>query len=222
VEGRPLFVDVFGAGPPTTLVIGGIHGDEPSGIEIARRLAEFLEQNPQAARGRAVAVLVAANPDGAARHTRANANGADLNRNFPAHNWRAGTNARAGYGGPAPASEPETQALIRAIEILRPDRIFSLHSTAGGRPCNNYDGPAAGLARLMAERNGYPVLASIGHPTPGSLGNWAGVDRGLPVITLELPEGRPLAECWQQNRQALLEAIAAEGQTPVSPAQPSR
>jgi predicted nicotinamide N-methyase len=68
-----------------------------------------------------VAVVLAANPDGLLRGTRANANGVDLNRNFPASNWRAGTvTSRATIDAPsdvvlstgtAPASEPETQAL---------------------------------------------------------------------------------------------------------------
>ena len=211
VEGRPLVVEVFSAGPVTALVIGGIHGDEGAGVGVARRLAEFLGRSPQAARGKAVAILAEANPDGAARHTRTNANGVDLNRNFPARNWRAGRKDRSDYGGPAPASEPETQAILRAAETLQPDRLFSLHGTASLKPCNNYDGPAAGFAQLMAARNGYPVLASIGHPTPGSLGNWAGVDRGIPIITLELPEGRAAMECWEQNRPALVEALSADG-----------
>lgn len=214
VEGRALAVEVFGAGAATTLVLGGIHGDEPAGVDAARRLAAFLGQNPQAARGRTVAILADANPDGAVRRTRGNANGVDLNRNFPASNWQAGVMGRTNNGGTAAASEPETQAVLRLIERLRPDRIVSLHSTSGSRPCNNYDGPGATLARLMAARNGYPVVASIGHPTPGSLGNWAGVDRGIPVLTLELPEGRADGEVWEQNRQALVEAISADGATP--------
>jgi len=55
----------------------------------------------------------------------------------------------------------------------------------------------------MGERNGYPVSASIGYPTPGSLGTYAGVERKIPIITLELP--RVDAEGgWEQNRSALL------------------
>jgi predicted deacylase len=209
-EGRPLVLEVFGSGPGAVLVIGGIHGNETRGVDLARRLADYLAAHPEAACGRTVAVLADANPDGAARHTRANASGVDLNRNFSARNWRPGDKGRMGYGGPAPASEPETRAILRAIEILRPDRIVSLHTTSRDQACNNFDGPAEGLARLMAARNGYPVLANIGHPTPGSLGNWAGVDRGLPVITLELPENQPGPACWEHNRTALLEAISAD------------
>ena len=42
-------------------------------------------------------------------------------------------------------------------------------------------------AQLAAE-----LRPSIGYPTPGSFGSLYGADRGLPVITLELP--RPASE----------------------------
>jgi predicted deacylase len=214
-DGRPLVMEVFGSGPKMVLFIGGIHGDETRALEVARRLADYLAANPDAAAATTVAVLVNANPDGAARRTRGNAAGVDLNRNFPARNWRPGTIGRRENPGPSPASEVETQAILRAVEMLRPDRIVSLHSTARDQPCNNFDGPAEGLAQLMATHNGYPVLASVGYPTFGSLGKWAGVDRGLPVITLELPESVSGAESWQRNRGALLEAAWAAALPPA-------
>ena len=55
--------------------------------------------------------------------------------------------------------------------------------------CVNYDGPAAEWAEAIAASCGWPARADIGYPTPGSLGSWLGLDRGLPVITLELPAG---------------------------------
>jgi protein MpaA len=75
------------------------------------------------------------------------------------------------------------------------------------KPCNNYDGPAEPLARRMAAANGYPIRASIGYPTPGSLGSWAGIDRHIPIITLELPAAAAAARCWEANREALLAAV---------------
>jgi len=218
VEGRALVVEVYGDGPPTTLVLGGIHGDETRGQHVAARFAEFLATHPEATAGRAVAVLALANPDGAARHTRVNARGVDLNRNFPSRNWRASREGSRHYGGPAPVSEPETEAILRLIEMLRPDRILSIHDAANMKPCNNYDGPALGLAECMAACNGYRVAASIGYPTPGSLGSWAGVDRAIPTVTLELPAKRPASECWARNREALAAVVTAD--LAASPAPP--
>jgi len=206
VEGTPLVLYRFGRGEGGTLVIGGIHGDEPNGADLAQRLLEHIEADPEPQDGPPVAILARANPDGLARHTRANARGVDVNRNFPSANWRRREPGHRYYGGRWPASEPETCAIIIAVRLVRPERIISIHSIGGGRHCNNFDGPAEDLARAMSARNGYPVVASLG-PCHGSLGNWAGVDAGIPVLTLELPRTLPGPEAWNQNREALLEAV---------------
>lgn len=207
VRGQPLAVEIFGTGPRPVLVLGGIHGNEPEGAEVARRLAALLRQDCSVAGGCAVAVMAAANPDGLAVRTRVNARGVDINRNFPAKNWQAGAATPRYASGPCPGSEPETQTLMRAVEMLRPGLILSLHAMARG-PCNNYDGPGGkDVADRMAACNGYRVIANIGYPTPGSMGNWAGIDRGIPMVTLELPAGQPGPACWEQNREALLAAI---------------
>ena len=53
----------------------------------------------------------------------------------------------------------------------------------------------------MTSHNGYPTMASIGYPTPGSLGSWAGIDRGIPIITLELPARETGPAAWERNRR---------------------
>lgn len=209
VQGRPIVMYVFGDEPRPTLIFAGIHGDEPSSTSIARRLLEYLRAHPDAYEGTSVAVLPVANPDGLKRGTRKNARHVDVNRNFPARNWRPSRRGSRYHGGRRPASEPETRALMRAVEKLRPGRIISIHSISRERYCNNYDGPAAGLAEMMAELNGYPAKASMGYPTPGSFGSWAGIDRSIATITLELPGNLSGPKCWQQNRAALLTAVEA-------------
>ena len=64
--------------------------------------------------------------------------------------------------------------------------VLSVHAPFA---CVNYDGPAQEWAEAIAASCGWPARADIGYPTPGSLGSWLGIDRGLPVITLELPAG---------------------------------
>src|SRR5262249_11963922 len=103
-------------------------------------------------------------------------------------------------------SEPETKAFVALIDRLRPRRILSIHSMDSDQ-CNNYDGPAEPLARLMTDRNGYPTRSTIGYPTPGSLGGWAGIDRQIPMITLELPRALKGEPSWQHNREAILAFI---------------
>ena len=186
------------------LIFGGIHGNEPASAALAHTLADWLRENPKAWAGRTIAVLPEANPDGLRAGTRQNAVGVDLNRNFPAKNWRP---TRRSARGAQPASEPETCALMRAVETLHPRRVLALHVMTGSGQCNNYDGPAASLAHRMASANGYPARASIGYPTPGSFGSWVGLDRGVPTITLELPANASAAEIWRTNRDALLTFI---------------
>lgn len=205
--GKPLILNVFGSGADSVLIFAGIHGDEPTSASLARDLAAHLRAHPEIADGHTVAVLTDANPDGLARHSRYNSRGVDLNRNFPAKNWRR----TGGKHGAKPVSEPETAAIIRAIDAIRPNRIVSIHSAGPGHHCNNYDGPARGLAATMGRYNGYPVKASMGYPTPGSFGSWAGIDRNLPTITLELPRNRSGPACWRENREALLAFIRAGG-----------
>ena len=211
VNGTPIALYLFGdesrSSSNGTLVIAAIHGDEPPALLVGRRLIEFLREHPDAAKGKPVAVMPVANPDGVAMRSRTNAHGVDRNRNFPASNWKMTRTGRT-YTGLAPASEPETRAVMAAVERVRPARIVSIHSPLR---CNNYDGPgavAAALAGVMAEHNGYPVTPSVGYSTPGSFGSWAGADRGIPVVTLELPPPYVTPErAWQENREALLAVI---------------
>jgi protein MpaA len=206
VEQRPILLPRFGEGPVGTLVIGGVHGDESGAIYIAQRLVEVLQRGEATGLTEAVAVIPVANPDGAAAGRRTNARRVDINRTFPARNWST-TKPGKYHGGIAAASEPETLALKIAVESLRPRRIVSIHSITRGRECNNYDGPGKLLAERMAARNGYPATATIGYPTPGSFGSWAGIDLGIPVITLELPRELSGPNAWETNRQALLIAF---------------
>ena len=210
VEGQPIGLTTFEDGEPTIFIVAGIHGDEPGSADVAHALVDYLHANPDAYAGRTVGIMPASNPDGLARNRRTNANGVDLNRNFPASNWRSAGGAADRHGA-QPESEPETRAIQRAMQILQPICVVSIHSISAGKYCNNYDGPARELAELMAGCNGYPVKANIGHPTPGSMGSCVGIDQGIPIITLELPKGREGWRCWEDNRSALLALIRAVG-----------
>jgi predicted deacylase len=201
-RGAPIVARCFPGNDPPAILIAGIHGDEPKSVHVARGLIEALEQ--RGTRGRRVIVIPVANPDGYARRRRQNARGVDLNRNFPTEDWQP-TPKRSRYcAGSAPSSESETRALVRLIERCKPARIMAVHSISAHRYCNNYDGPARRLAEAMGRRNGYPVTATIGYPTPGSLGTWAGVERRIPVVTLELPSHHSGQRCWRDNADALM------------------
>jgi protein MpaA len=193
---------------PAVLVLAGVHGDEPKGVYVARRLIDLLESDVSAGPRVRWVVIPVVNPDGYERRRRRNANRVDINRNFPTENWSPTSPRSRMFGGSTPAGEPETRAVIGAVERYRPSFVISIHSIDRRRQCNNYDGPAEALATAMSLRNGYPVAPSIGYPTPGSLGTWAGAERNIPTLTLELPSHHSPKRCWEENGPALVQSVA--------------
>ena len=201
-QGRPLQGWGFPNAGRRLLIFGGIHGDEPASVDAVEALRQRLTAAP-ARDGAAVWVVPALNPDGLAARQKNSASDVDLNRNFPAANF---VRAHApGYDpGPAPLSEPETAALASLIDQAGIEAVVAVHAPFA---CVNFDGPAAAWAAQVASASGWPVRGNIGYPTPGSLGSWLGVDRGLPILTLELPPG-PLAPFRAQAAAALDRAVA--------------
>jgi hypothetical protein len=200
--GRPIAARRFGPdeGRPL-IVIGGVHGDEPSSVEAALELARALGASPPP---RPVWLVPTLNADGVAAGTKNSARDVDLNRNFPARNFTTLHQPRY-FPGDAPLSEPETRALAALVEGAA--GVVAVHAPLA---CVNHDGPAAAWAEAVAASCGWPARADIGYPTPGSLGSWLGRDRGVPVLTLELPPG-PYAPFALAAQAALQTAINWEG-----------
>ena len=159
------------------LVIGCFHGDEPQGKFL---IEEYLKAFPDSK----LAFIPCLNEYGVSHNTRTNENGVDLNRNFPTENWEL-TEKNEFYGGSAPASETQTRFVIDVVENIKPKLILTLHAPF---KVVNYDGDAKEISEKISDIIGYPVEASIGYPTPGSFGTWAGIEKGIPTITLELDE----------------------------------
>jgi murein peptide amidase A len=206
-EGRAIRGRRFGGPGPALLVFGGIHGDEPASVEALIELAHRLDEAARS--GAPVWLLPAVNPDGVRRGSKNSARDVDLNRNFPARSFVT-AHAPGYFPGPAPLSEPETRVLA---DLLAQEPIAAVVAVHAPFACVNYDGPAAAWAETVAAACGWPARGDIGYPTPGSLGSWLGLDRGLPVLTLELPPG-PLSRFRDQAAAALNESIRA---TPVGP-----
>jgi murein peptide amidase A len=172
------------------LVIGAIHGDELSSAAVALHWIRLADQEglqmPQPVHWRFLPVL---NPDGVLAHPpkRVNARGVDLNRNFPTPNWerdasvywqqRTKKDPRR-WPGPKPLSEPESRFLHEQMQHFKPNLIVSIHAPYG---VLDFDGPSVPPSRL-----GRLYLDQVGI-FPGSLGNYGGVHKGVPVVTIELP-----------------------------------
>lgn len=200
VEGRPIEALTLGRGTGRRiLLIGGIHGDEPEGGRAVNAVAAFLGAlNPDAA----LRLVRDVNPDGRAAGTRTNANGVDLNRNWPASNFTPGAGR-----GPRPLSEPETRALYDEINRFAPELVLVCHATRNG-PFVNFDGPASQAAAVFARAAArtdprWRVVPDMGYTTPGSLGSFLGVDRGVPILTIEFARGHDPAAAWAAMRDGL-------------------
>jgi len=186
VERRPIEVHTFGSGPKTVMIMAGVHGDETGGVDVVRALLDRLFQLPAGSfDGQRIVVIPCANPDGYAANTRQNANRIDLNRNFPDKTFGTGKKSKKFNGGKVAASEPETRAIMSVVAGYRPRVIISLHEALA---CVNYNGSCVRLARKISKATGLPVVGDIGYPCPGSMGNYYGLDKRVPVITLELPK----------------------------------
>ena len=208
-SGTPISMYTFGKGPKKILIFAAIHGNEWTSYSVARNLIELLNADPTAYIGKTVTIIPVANPDGLKKNSRVNLNGVDLNRNFPASNWEL-TERNDSFGGETAASESETHAIVNVVEHFKPDIIISIHSIAAPKHGNNFNGPALDVAKLLASKNGYNVLESMGYPTPGSFGTWAGEDKKIPTITLELPRQQSPSRCWEENRDAILAVIQSD------------
>ena len=171
------------------LVMGGVHGDELTSVSSVFLWMEKLKRfHSGLFEWRAVPLV---NPDGFFQKDpqRTNANGIDLNRNLPTANWNdlansywkryAKSTARK-YPGLIAASEPETKWLLSEIKEFQPDVIITVHA-----PYNLVDFDAQDRSEAPRQL-GILKGKSLG-TFPGSLGRYAGEERNIPVLTLELP-----------------------------------
>lgn len=197
VRGRPLYMrDVQGDDARLrVLVVGAMHGDEMSSASVALywiKLAQAEAATPVTQFGATQThwrFIPALNPDGLFNRParRVNANGVDLNRNFPTPNWareaatywhkRTLKDPRR-WPGKTALSEPESKFLFEEMKRFKPHLIVSIHAPYG---VLDFDGPLLPPSRL-----GRLYLDQVGI-FPGSLGNYGGVHQGTPVVTIELP-----------------------------------
>jgi hypothetical protein len=198
VKGVPLLVRRIPAQaggkdkPVRILLLGGIHGDEPTSSAIIFHWMRNM-QTP-AARQFSWSIAPVVNPDGmlAKQKTRVNARGVDLNRNFPTPDWQRETDRYWNrvtsrdprrYPGSTALSEPESRWLDEEIRRFQPDLIISVHAPFG---LLDFDGPAAPPKRFGLLR--YDPIGVY----PGSLGNYGGSQHKVPVVTIELPHAQEM------------------------------
>jgi hypothetical protein len=190
--------------------VGGVHGDEPEGTRLVEDFINLVGDEESQFKFCFVCVP-RYNPDGLDTNSRTNGNGVDLNRNFPASDWSPEVKAPRYHPGDRPGSEPETQSLVKLIELEKPFLIIHCHSW---KPQICYTGQASRFwAEMMGKDfGGHPVTEDIGYPTPGSLGQYCLLNLKTPCLCIELPEQIQPSEAWSISRPGLTE-IARSGPT---------
>jgi protein MpaA len=197
VEGRPIYAVELGDpdNERRTLAVGVIHGNETAGLSVTRDLA-----NRSPPREALVWVINKLNPDGVAAGTRQNADGVDLNRNFP-YRWRLlGAPGDLQYSGPGPLSEPETRIARRLILRLRPQTTVWFHQPLG---LVDESGGDLRVERRFARLAGLPLRRLTRYP--GSAAGWQ--NHRLPRTTafvVELPAGNPSVRRASRYADAVL------------------
>jgi protein MpaA len=176
VKGAPIIVKRIQTGSETNeavdtthhrvLIIGGFHGDEYSTVSVIFKWITLINRYYTGSYDWQIIPLL--NPDGLLQGSsrRTNANGVDLDRNFPvsANDYNA-------------ISEPESRWLAEEIEQYQPDAIITIHA------------PHSGLDYKKSEKeqakSGAQYQQSIA-TYPGSFNQYVGTEINIPILTVEL------------------------------------
>ena len=202
VQGRPIVA--WRLGDPTSrtkvVVMAAMHGDEPGPSRVLRNL-----RDGRAIHGADIWVVPTYNPDGVARHRRQNADGVDLNRNWPA-SWVHTTGAT--YAGPRPASEPETRAIMAFLEQVRPQYVISFHQPLHGVGRAGAKGRA--LVRRLHRGLGLPVKSfDCSGTCHGTMTEWFNAHFPGVAVTVEYGRGVSRRQARVSGPDGLLRAVGA-------------
>ena len=170
----------------STAVVGSIHGDEPAGMRVVRRL-----RTAALPAGVDLWLVRTMNPDGTAADRRTNGHGVDLNRNFPTYWQRAGAGTET-WSGPTAASEPETRAAMSFLRTVAPRTTLVFHQPLFG--VDSYRAKSMTLVRRLSSLLDLPVRSfDCAGGCHGTMTDWH--NRHLPgrAVTIELGPRVPAA-----------------------------
>jgi len=218
VRGRRLIALKIGTNVPSkgpVLLGGNIHGDEPVGNQMIQRYAYETCMNPddtqaKIANSSVVWYLPFFNPDGYEANQRANANGVDLNRNFPVIR--------------TPRAEVETSSYMKFAQDIKPsfstmyhgglcaalypyfdcyDKTIIPQCPPGDVPSTHPRGkdfPVAedlyakgmlnGGQRCTTSNCKFNVINDGGYPGTGILADWAAAHNNQVDITVEVDRSK--------------------------------
>ena len=215
---------------PEFKYISSMHGDEITGRELLTFLAEDMlkaygtdPKITELINNTEIYIMPSMNPDGSKRRRRANANGYDLNRNFP--HWDAAVNSTN-------KRQPETVAVMN----FQAQRQFSLSANFhGGAVCVNYpwdstldrhplDSLIQDLSLRYSRENG-PMYNSRSfengitngadwYVVKGGMQDWSYVFHNDLQITVELSQRKwpsyfYIPQYYKENKQSMLSYMSS-------------
>ncbi len=218
VRGRPIWGVHMGPAvdeAPQIMIQAQIHAGERIGTALCLALLEHYQHAPHPQKT-GLWVLPSTNPDGFARTLRRfqhgtmalgrkNANGVDLNRNWPVGFYGGGKGIMRGstnpaslyYRGPHPISEPESKTLAALVTHQRIKASLSIHSIGeflGHPPCRHavptpdqalFEQWAAAMTR--AQRRPYRHGMEVDfYPAFGDFNDWLYEEKGVLAFLLEV------------------------------------
>ena len=222
---HPILTLQVGSGPRRIMVISSLHGHEIDSVKILEAFADQFVAQPDLTNGVTVLLVRSPNPDGVQDRTLTNSHGVDLNRNFPSARFPTQGTTLTGH---APASEPETQGLLKLIAEFAPDRIVHIRSGSGqrglvtvNRACEPHvlDHSRRELAETESGRPALPAsrksfetdLARFDEYKAGSLEEYADQERKADLMQIELPRHK-VNETERVNPEPFLSiALATTG-----------
>jgi murein peptide amidase A len=180
---------------PVTLVVGVVHGSEPAGLAVVRRL-RTLPLPP----GAHLWLVPTVNPDGLAAGARQNAHGVDLNRNWPVGWVPNGRPWDGYYSGPRPLSEPENRSMRAFIIRVQPALTIWYH-----QPLDVVYGsdPHVAVLKRYARLTGLPYRRLAAPPGAATRWERRRFPRGTHFV-VEFPAGRISAATARRHATAVL------------------
>ncbi|MEM3640374.1 MAG: M14 family zinc carboxypeptidase [Candidatus Bathyarchaeia archaeon] len=177
VQGQPINALFIGKGKRYALVDGSIHGNEKSTTFACLRLAEVILEDYRASgywskklEEYTIIIVPILNPDGFAANSRYNANGKDLNRQFPP-------------GGTT--TEPEAWALRWLMGNYTPTIYINNHEGGTSEPNKIFYGPYQETSQknismdtIRCTITDFEKLRHWGYFTDGGLNLWIGKVQG--------------------------------------------
>ncbi len=180
---RPIEVSQAGLGNFRVLILGSIYGNEPESIELMDAItgeSKAYAQSPSYS----FVFIKTPNPDGLAEHIRTNHNGVDLNRNFPS-TWFTATPNR--LTGPHPASEVETQNLMRILRSFQPHRVIHVRSSIGLRPLVLVNDQLKDAIETIRRQDSMDAGSFAGEYKAGSVEEFVSLRIDAELMTIHLP-----------------------------------